>query len=440
MPPKAEHTDDKKTLTADDHLQAMLHLQTAANDRLDTLTHTLNTLVTFLTTQNHHDPPQPPPPPPPQLRPPKIQLPNFSGTNPLEWIFQAENYFTYYNVPQNQRITLAVFYFTGDALIWYKHLATNRLLSTWPEFNQAIEARFGPSTYENHQATLFKLRQTSSVSAYQVEFEKISKCVDDLPTSALRNCFISGLRQDIQSEIAVHNPQTLPETYILAKLIEDKITASRNRYSPFNRAATSTSQTRYTTTTSPSTSTPPSTSPPTHQVRHVCNPPQFLLIADNEDFPHVDVTSPIPPLLTDDPIHTTPPTSPEHPSTTYTPHFLSLSDAAFFGLQSPQALRVTVEGADVILGLAWLSSLGPIIADFSIPQLTFTINNRQCLLKGEPLAAPVSPSSLHILLRKQAIASLHTLIFHHQPPTSSQSPCNDPKFGPSSTLSFGWSN
>ncbi|KAL4583040.1 hypothetical protein LXL04_007604 [Taraxacum kok-saghyz] len=474
MPPKPENPDEPRPLTTDDHLQAMLHLQTAANN---------------------------------------------------------QNYFTYYNVPHNQRITLAVFYFTRDALIWYKHLATNRLLSTWPEFTQAIEARFGPSTYENHQATLFKLRQTTSVSAYQAEFEKISNCVDDLPVSALRNCFISGLRQDIQSEIAVHNPQSLPETYSLAKLIEDKLTASRNRYSPFNRSSTTSSQQRYNQTNTTSSTTLPAVITPTTSTKtvatlpltklspealqkrraeglcfrcpakfhpgHVCNPPQFLLIADNEDFPNVDVTSPFPPPLTDDQIDPQPPTSPETPSTTHTPHFLSLSDAAFFGLQSPRALRVTghinghpvttlvdcgsthniiqprtanllkltptkinsfpvmigngqnlecngvlpnvqlelnrttfhvplfvvpVEGADIILGLAWLSSLGPIIADFSIPQLSFTVNNRQCTLKGEPFAAPVSPSSLHTLLRKQAVASLHTMIFHHQPPTPNQSP------------------
>lgn len=76
-----------------------------------------------------------------------------------------------------------------------------------------------------------------------------------------------------------------------------------------------------------------------------------------------------------------------------------------------------VEGADIILGVAWLSSIGPLIAGFSISQLSFTINNKQSILCGESLTAPVSPSSLHTLIHKSSVVSLHTLLFHHQPST-----------------------
>nr|GEZ38524.1 hypothetical protein [Tanacetum cinerariifolium] len=70
-------------------------------------------------------PPPPPPPLPPthqQPRPPKIFLPTFDGSNPLDWIFQADNYFTYYAIPPDQRLSLSVFYFTGDALSWAEGL------------------------------------------------------------------------------------------------------------------------------------------------------------------------------------------------------------------------------------------------------------------------------------------------------------------------------
>ncbi|KAJ0624010.1 putative retrotransposon gag domain-containing protein [Helianthus annuus] len=170
--------------------------------------------------------PPPPPPPPPghnQPRPPKILLPTFDGSNPLDWIFQANNYFHYYSIPHDQRLSLAVFYFVGDALSWYKHLSNNQLLGTWTEFSRALELRFGPSTYENHEATLFKLVQTSTVKAYKTEFEKISNRVHGLSQEALKNCFISGLQHDIQAELAIHKPTTLHQAYGLAPLIEDKL-------------------------------------------------------------------------------------------------------------------------------------------------------------------------------------------------------------------------
>nr|GEW32370.1 hypothetical protein [Tanacetum cinerariifolium] len=226
-------------------------------------------------------------------------------------------------------------------------------------------------------------------------------------------------------------------------------------------------------------------------------PPQFLLIADNDTDsdtePRLEFNFP----CLEAPLHTT-----TTPLDQTNPHFLALSDAAYFGLHSQRAIRITgyiygqpvtilidcgsthniiqpriasllpitptnikpfpvmvgscqfleckallpttplevnktqfhvplfiidVAGADVILGLAWLSSLGPILADFSIPQLSFTVKGKQCTVRGEPLAAPVTPSSLNSLIRKNSVASLHTMSFHHQPsPTATINTTNHP--------------
>nr|GEV59462.1 hypothetical protein [Tanacetum cinerariifolium] len=224
---------------------------------------------------------------------------------------------------------------------------------------------------------------------------------------------------------------------------------------------------------------------------HVCSPPQFLLIAGNENetdsdiipdsrFFYIEGTSSEyndPPLATDP----------------HTPNFLSISDAAYLGLKSPRAVHVTghiqgqsvtilvdyesthniiqprtasllsttptqirpfpvmvgsghflecnslisstpieinktkfnvpifivpVTRADVILGLSWLSSLGTITPDFDIPQISFMVNGKPCVLRGEPLSAPINPSSLNSLIKKNSVASLHTMIYHHQPLTA----------------------
>ena len=100
-------------------------------------------------------------------RPPKILLPSFDGTNPLGWIFQAESFFSYYKIPPEERIALVAFHVSGDALAWYQHLDSNQLLGSWDAFKHQIETHFGPSSYENHEATLLKLHQTTTVRAYQ---------------------------------------------------------------------------------------------------------------------------------------------------------------------------------------------------------------------------------------------------------------------------------
>ncbi|GJW15095.1 retrotransposon gag protein [Tanacetum coccineum] len=132
------------------------------------------------------------------IRPPKITLPTFNGSNPLDWLFQADQYFAFYTIAPHQRIPIVAFHLSGDALSWYKYLVNNNLLTTWDNFTRALETRFGPSSYDNHQATLFKLCQTSTITAYQTEFERLSNCVVGLSPQALLDCFISGLRHDIQ--------------------------------------------------------------------------------------------------------------------------------------------------------------------------------------------------------------------------------------------------
>ena len=158
-----------------------------------------------------------------QIRPPKITLPTFDGSNPLDWLFQAEQYFVFYNIATHQRLPIVAFHLSGDALSWYKYLVQNRLLTTWENFTRDLETRFGPSSYDNHEATLFKLCQTSTVTVYQTEFERLSNCVVGLSANALLNCFISGLRRDIQQELTILRPQTITQAIGLAKLIEDKL-------------------------------------------------------------------------------------------------------------------------------------------------------------------------------------------------------------------------
>lgn len=87
-----------------------------------------------------------------------------------------------------------------------------------------------------------------------------------------------------------------------------------------------------------------------------------------------------------------------------------------------------IEGADVVLGMEWLRTLGLISAEFSIPSISFNHNNHTITLTGDPPRQP-EPSTYHQLcqlLHTNAVASLHLLTytpstkpFIQQPPTTS---------------------
>nr|KYP49880.1 hypothetical protein KK1_028380 [Cajanus cajan]KYP49886.1 hypothetical protein KK1_028386 [Cajanus cajan] len=88
---------------------------------------------------------------------------------------------------------MVYFYMKGEALSWFKWMHQNQQLHDWESFIQEIEARFGPFAYQNHEAELLKLKQTSTVAEFQQRFEKLSNRVFGLSPVTLCNCFISGL-------------------------------------------------------------------------------------------------------------------------------------------------------------------------------------------------------------------------------------------------------
>lgn len=52
----------------------------------------------------------------------------FYGNNHDAWIFLADRYFDFYKIEEDQRLTVASFYFDGEALEWYKWLFRNKQL------------------------------------------------------------------------------------------------------------------------------------------------------------------------------------------------------------------------------------------------------------------------------------------------------------------------
>jgi hypothetical protein len=186
----------------------------------------------------------------------------FDGTDPLEWLFQEDQFFTFYQIPMESRLSMSSFYMKGDALSWFKWMYQNNQLFDWISFTKALELRFGPSTYANHQAELFKLRQSGTVSEYQAQFERLGNRVIGLPAEALLNCFISGLHTDIRNEMAIQHPTSITQAIGLAKLIEAKIKDSKNRpHKPYNQYTSPTYTKPSTYTTPPAPSILPPTGP-----------------------------------------------------------------------------------------------------------------------------------------------------------------------------------
>ncbi|XP_058766610.1 uncharacterized protein LOC131640216 [Vicia villosa] len=477
-------------------------------------------------------------PPLPPFRTPKLELAAFDGSNPLEWLFQADQFFGFYNFPPENRLSLISFYMKGDALSWFKWMHHNNLLTDWGSFVRELELRFGPSTFDNHQAELFKLKQEGSVMDYQSKFEKLCNQVVGLPHDAVLNCFISGLKSEIKNEMAIHHPRTISQAIGLAKLIESKIQDTKPKiFKPYSNSSNRNLLFNKPTITHTPPSTPAASSNSTYQpsklpirklssaqlqerraqglcfncdekfvVGHKCSTSRFLLLlADDENLDATYNDEPQPDAIAD----------PDSNDT-----YFQLSPQALTGQFSPQTLKfqgyigglpvmvlvdtgsthnilqpriaqhlnlptkpiphfsvmvgngshlqcegisngvqltlqnktftlpfylLPIEGADVVLGMAWLRTLGQITADFSVPSITFTHKDSPITLKGDPKTLPTLTTfhQLRHLIHTNSVASFHLMTFiQHETPNPNPpnlheqadfpSSLNPPKFKPPS--------
>lgn len=86
----------------------------------------------------------------------------------------------------------------------------------------------------NHEASLYKLKQITTVTAFLHEFEYLPTQVTGLSQRSLLNCFLSDLKEEIQRELYILKPTDLHNAVGMAKLVEDKYIVARSAVShPF---------------------------------------------------------------------------------------------------------------------------------------------------------------------------------------------------------------
>ncbi|RZB52998.1 hypothetical protein D0Y65_049166 [Glycine soja] len=168
--------------------------------------------------------------------------------------------------PSPPPFMLASFYMKCDALSWFKWMSRNCQFSDWPSFTCFLELCFGQSSYTNHRAELFKLRQTCSVFDYPTSFEKLCNRVIGLKPESTLNCFISGLQPEIRHELAVFHPSSISHAISLAKLIEDKLKDNHSKpYRSTNfHSSTASRETPHVTITQPLSTIPIKSVPSTY--------------------------------------------------------------------------------------------------------------------------------------------------------------------------------
>lgn len=89
--------------------------------------------------------------------------------------------------------------------------------------------RFGLHTYLDFNIELLKVTHRTMVVEYQVQFEELSNMAKGWPSEALIGAFIGGLRDDPRIEVQTLRPQSLPESFEMTQVAEEKALRLRIR-------------------------------------------------------------------------------------------------------------------------------------------------------------------------------------------------------------------
>lgn len=156
-----------------------------------------------------------------------MEFPKFEGGDPRGWILKAEKYFRYYQTPDNHKVNVAAIYLEGDALDLFAWINSEQTLLYWEELKKALQENYGPAEFQNPDEHLCNIRRTGTVHEYRQEFAKRAACVKNWPEHCLLGVFLSGLKEELKTDVRIHKPRTVYQAMSLALEFEAKTSTTR---------------------------------------------------------------------------------------------------------------------------------------------------------------------------------------------------------------------
>ncbi|XP_038982115.1 uncharacterized protein LOC120110620 [Phoenix dactylifera] len=159
-----------------------------------------------------------------RIRKPKIDFPTFGGGDPYEWLDRVEQYFLVYEIPREEKVTLASYHLEGRANRWWRWLrnlyAREENPLGWTEFMDEFLKQWGPSPTINHHGQLAKLKQEGKVHDYIDQFRQLQTMVEGWSEEALLGTFVVGLKPWLSKEIKLKQPTKLQEAMRMAEIMD----------------------------------------------------------------------------------------------------------------------------------------------------------------------------------------------------------------------------
>jgi hypothetical protein len=166
------------------------------------------------------------------IRLPRVDVTKFDGSDPTGWVTQMEHYFSLYNITDDlAKLRYGVLHLDQERWQWWQWRKTSRQgYIAWTQFVAELYERFDTDT--NHLGRLTKLKQSGTVEDFIATFEHLAFQTEGMTDAFFRECFISGLKEEIRAHVLMARPTTWVEATKKAKEAQ-KIVSSQNRKPSF---------------------------------------------------------------------------------------------------------------------------------------------------------------------------------------------------------------
>ena len=115
----------------------------------------------------------------------KLEMPMFLGENPESWVYRAEHFFEMNNLPENEKIRVAVVSFGQEEVDWYRWTHNRKKVESWEDLKGRMFDFFKDSGQTSLVARLIRIQQDGSYSEYVKKFVTYSAPLPHMEESVL---------------------------------------------------------------------------------------------------------------------------------------------------------------------------------------------------------------------------------------------------------------
>jgi hypothetical protein len=162
---------------------------------------------------------------------PRVDVTKFDGSDPTGWVTQIEHYFSLYDITDDlAKLRYGVLHLYQEHWKWWQWRKTSHQgYIAWTHFVIELYECFDTNT--NHLGRLKKLKQLGTMEDFIASFECLAFRTEGMSNAFFRECFISGLKDEIWAHVLMARPQSWVEATKRDKE-EQRVLSSQN-HKPF---------------------------------------------------------------------------------------------------------------------------------------------------------------------------------------------------------------